>query len=162
MRRTLLTCLCLATLAGCADAPGVKKPLPIDYQEQSKAQAIYRRVGREMAKQDGVVSTYLTSTNNPRRIVCVVRDKATRTALKATFGSTADGLKIRYEIVDAGFKEDDGPIEEVQTQSLPSTLWDKFIFYMKNFAYRVLPSDTIDQPATPPPAAPADPNLKST
>lgn len=167
LRRSLASLVCLLVLAGCADPPGVKKPLPVDYQEQNKAQEVYRRLGPQMAKYDVVVGSYLTQTNNPRRIVVVVKDKAAREQMKMLFGKEVDGVKLKYQIAEKGFDTDDG-ITEVPKQDLPQTWWDKVVFYFKNFAYRVLPSDVIDKddapaPKLPPPdAAPKDPNLKAT
>ncbi len=167
VRRPLISLLCLLALAGCADPPGLKKPLPIDYQEQSNAQTVYRRLGPLMAKYEGVVGSYLTQTNNPRRIVCVVKDKTAREQMKGMFGKQVDGVKIRYEIASKGFDADEG-ITEVQKVDLPTTWWDKVVYYLKNFATRVLPTDVIPKdgapaPKLPPPdVTPKDPNLKST
>lgn len=167
VRRPLLSLLCLLVLAGCADPPGLKKPLPIDYQEQTNAQNVYRRLGPQMAKYEGVVGSYLTQTNNPRRIVCVVKDKTAREQMKVLFGKEVDGVRIRYEIAEKGFDTDEG-IAEVPKVDLPQTWWDKVVYYLKNFATRVLPSDVVpddDAPAptlAPPDAAPKDPNLKPT
>jgi hypothetical protein len=163
--RPLLCLACLAALAGCADPPGTRKPLPLDYGEQTKAQQVYRALSPQLSKYDGVVGSYLTATNNPRRIVVVVKDKDTRDQMKQLFGRDRDGVKIRYEIASKGFEHDDGPIEAVPNQDLPVTWWDKVMFYMKHFAYRVMPEDMrpdgLDEPPTPP-AEPADPNLKAT
>lgn len=166
-RRPLVSLLCVLLLAGCADPPGLRKPLPVDYQEQNKAQEAYRRLGPQLAKYDVVVGSYLTQTNNPRRIVVVVRDKAAREQMRMLFGKEVDGVKIKYEIATKGFDVDEG-ITEVPRQDLPQTWWDKVVYYFKHFAYRVLPSDVIDRddepaPKLPPPdAAPKDPSLKST
>lgn len=167
--RPLASLLCLLVLAGCADPPGLKKPLPVDYQEQTKAQEVYRRLGPQMAKYDVVVGSYLTQTNNPRRIVVVVKDKAAREQMRMLFGKSVDGVKIKYEVAAKGFDVNEG-ITEVPKQDLPQTWWDKVVYYFKNFAYRVLPSDVIDGPdedapapkLPPPDAAPKDQDLKAT
>ena len=175
VRRPVLSLAVLLALAGCADPPGLKKPLPLDYQEQSHAQDVYRRIGPQMAKYDGVVGSFLTQTNNPRRIVVVVKDKTTRDQMRMLFGKENDGVKIRYEISDKGFDANAG-IEAVEKVDLPVTWWDKVVFYLKNFANRVLPADMAPDddgpagapPKLPPPDAnpkedsPKDPNLKTT
>ena len=165
VRRPLISLLCLLALAGCADPPGIKKPLPIDYQEQTHAQMVYHRVGPQMATIDGVVGSYLTQHNNPRRIVCVVKDKVTREQLQGLFGKDADGVRIRYEIADKGFDAREG-IEQVRNEDLPTTWWGKVVYYFKHFATRVMPTD-LAPPEEPPPGAPVpegpqDPSLKST
>lgn len=167
VRRPLLSLMCLLVLAGCADPPGLKKPLPIDYQEQSNAQTVYRRLGPQMAKYDIVVGSYLTQTNNPRRIVCVVKDKTARDQMRTLFGKEVDGVKIRYEIASTGFDSNDD-ITEVAKEELPTTWWDKVVYYLKHFATRVLPTDVVPSeeapaPKLPPPdATPKDPTLKAT
>src|SRR5687767_4409904 len=96
--KALSSFMCLLVLAGCADPPGMRKPLPIDYQEQSRAQAVYRTLGPQLTQFPGVVGSYLTQSNNPRRIVVVVRDKAVLKSMKSLYGKERDGVKIRYEL----------------------------------------------------------------
>lgn len=161
--RPILLLTCILALAGCADPPGMRKPLPLDTREQFAASETYRRIGPELARQPGVVGTYLTQTNNPRRLVIIVRDEATMETIKKQYGRKIDDLRIRYEVANKGWDPNEG-IEAVPTESLPTTWWDKVIFYFKNFANRVMPVDMPSEQPAPnlPPPRIDDKDLKAT
>lgn len=115
--RLLWALVVTACLAGCADPPGVAKPKPLNYQEEHKASEIYHRYASQIDDIDGVLNTYLTASNNPRRVVVVVADRKARSAVREKFGKELEGLKIRYEIADRDVPDDE-PIEAVPTAGL--------------------------------------------
>ena len=72
--RIAIGLLLTVTLVGCADPPGLPKPKPFDLQEEQRATATYDKYKNLVQDTDGVLTTYLTQTNNPRRMVVVVKD----------------------------------------------------------------------------------------
>jgi hypothetical protein len=124
----------LLALAGCADPPGIKKPLPPDAAEVLAATSAHKRLAAELRTEPGVLGTYLTQTNNPRRLVVVVQDEATLERLEQSRPRRYDGLKIRYEVAPQGFVADsDAPVEAVPTETLPEGWWDRFVYYLRHY-----------------------------
>ncbi|MEB3195719.1 MAG: hypothetical protein VKP62_00805 [Candidatus Sericytochromatia bacterium] len=127
----LLLGVALAGLLGCADPPGMRKPLPLDPAEEGQALATYRKAAQEVQQVDGVLGTYLTRTNNPREMVVVVRDKPARKRVGEKFGGEIAGLSLRVELAPKGFEDEQEPIEEVQNEKLPSN-WREWLAYAWN------------------------------
>jgi hypothetical protein len=124
----------LLALAGCADPPGISKPLPPDAAEILASTNAHKRLAAEFRTEPGVLGTYLTQTNNPRRLVVVVRDEATLERLERSRPRRYDGLKIRYEVAPQGFVADsEAPIEGVPTEALPEGWWDRLVYYMRHY-----------------------------
>jgi hypothetical protein len=122
--RLLSTIVLAAFMAGCADPPGIAKPKPMNYQEESKAGEIYNKYSGKLKEVDGVVTTYLTASNNPRRVVVVVRDRKARNAVKDKFGTDLDGLKLKFKTAENDVDVDDSaPIEAVPTSGFEAGGW---------------------------------------
>ncbi|MEB3328928.1 MAG: hypothetical protein VKQ33_06815 [Candidatus Sericytochromatia bacterium] len=133
--RVLLQGFLLLALAGCADPPGLKKPLPPDAAEVLAATSAHRRLAAELRSEPGVLGTYLTQTNNPRRLVVVVRDAATLERLERTRPRRYDGLKLRYEVAPQGFVADsEAPLEAVPAETLPEGWWDRLVYLLRHQA----------------------------
>ena len=133
--RLLLHGLLLLTLAGCADPPGIKKPLPTDAAEVLASTSAHKRLAAELRAEHGVLGTYLTQTNNPRHLVVVVQDEATLERLEQSKPRRYDGLKVRYEVAPRGFVADsDAPIEAVPTEAVPEGWWDRAVYYVRHYA----------------------------
>lgn len=129
--------LALICLTACADPPGVRQPLPSDPREEYAAYAAYRQVASDLSKEDGVLSTYLTRTNNPREVVVVVRDKDVRRRLDDRYRGRMNGLPLRVELAPKGFEEEG--IQPVPQENLPTTWWEKLVYYMRHYAFRWWP-----------------------
>lgn len=129
--------LALACLLSCAEPPGLRQPLPPDPREEFAAYAAYRRAASDLGKEEGVLSTYLTRTNNPREVVVVVRDKDVRRRLDGKYRGRVNGLPVRVELAPKGFEEE--AIQRVQQEMLPTTWWEKVVYYLRHYAFRWWP-----------------------
>ena len=129
--RIAIGLLLTVTLAGCADPPGLSKPKPFDLQEEQRATATYDKYKGVVQNTDGVLTTYLTQTNNPRRMVVVVKDDAAAKAVKKSYRDSilADGLKLKVAVVDR--EGEDDPIEAVPTATTPDTWWGKVLSFFQ-------------------------------
>lgn len=127
----------LLLVVGCADAPGVTKPLPLDYQEQQRATDVYHRNAGRLNGMDGVYSTYLTTHNNPRRIIVVVRDNDALDNVERAFGTSIEGVTLDYRINPKAI-EADGGIKEVPTITMPTTWWGKVLLYLEQLPEKVM------------------------
>lgn len=143
LTRLLCSIVLTAVMAGCADPPGVAKPKPLNYQEEAKASEIYHRYSPQLKDVDGVVTTYLTASNNPRRVVVVVKDRKSRNAVKEKFGTNLEGLKMKFKTAETDADIDDGPIEAVPTSGLEmGGIWGQVLTFFtsvkSNFNKQVL------------------------
>jgi hypothetical protein len=126
-----------ACLGACADPPGLRQPLPVDQREEYASYASFRNLANELSKEDGVLSTYLTRTNNPRELVVVVRDKDVRRRIDQRYQGRLNGLTIRVELAPVGFEEEG--IRAVPKEMLPTTWWGKLFYYLRHYAFRLWP-----------------------
>jgi hypothetical protein len=110
--------------------------------------ASHRQLARELAQEDGVLSTYLTQTNNPRELVVIVRDKDIRRRVDDKYRGRLNGLTIRVELSPKGFEEQG--ILAVTKEELPSTWWGWLVYYFRHYAFRIL--GTREQKTNPAPA----------
>jgi hypothetical protein len=121
----------MLTLAGCADPPGLSKPKPFDLNEENRSTATYNKYKSVVQNTDGVLTTYLTQTNNPRRMIVVVKDEKTAESVKSAFRDKVltDGLSMKVRVVDR--QNDDDPIEAVPTESTPDTWWGRILQFFQ-------------------------------
>lgn len=155
--RALLGAVLLLLLAACADPPGVSKPLPTDPAEVTASTNAHKRLAADLRAEPGVLGTYLTQTNNPRRLVVVVQDEATRDRISNGRPRRYDGVKLRFEIAPQGFRADsDAPIAAVPVEAVPEGWWDRFIYWLKHYGRRL--KGAVTSGASPSPDASASPN----
>lgn len=121
-------------LSACADPPGMPKPLPTDHIEESSAMAMYRKYAPHLREIEGVFSTGLTSNNNPRQLVVVVKDDTAKKRVTSRFKDSLEGLPLVVKIAPS-YAEGEGAIEAVPTQTEPDTWWGKLAEF-----FRTLPT----------------------
>jgi hypothetical protein len=135
----LFSLLIAAALGGCADPPGLAKPKPYSMEEEGQATAVYQKYSGHLQQMDGVLTTYLTATNNPRALMVVVKDDKTAGEVRAKYGRRVDGMRLSVKVLDREVA-DDGPIEEVPTQTVPDTWWGKVVSFFQGISVPWLPA----------------------
>jgi hypothetical protein len=125
LRRVVVSWLALVALSACADPPGMPKPLPVNFQEESHAVQVYDKYAPAIRQIPGVLTTYLTANNNPRQVVVVVQDDPTYVAVQKQFNNKLDDvpLVIRVQTKDT-FNTDPGDVKQVPKVELPTTWWE--------------------------------------
>jgi hypothetical protein len=136
----LFSLLIAAALGGCADPPGLAKPKPYSMEEEGQATAVYQKYSSHLQQLDGVLTTYLTATNNPRELMVVVKDDKTRKIIRDKYGRRVDGMRLSVKVLDSEVADDDGPIEAVPTQTVPDTWWGKVVSFFQGISVPWLPA----------------------
>lgn len=137
-KRILFYLMMTVALGGCADPPGLAKAKPYNMEEESQATAVYQKYSPHLQQIDGVLTTYLTATNNPRSLTVVVKDEKSAEAVREKYGRRIDGMRLSVKVINREVPDDD-PIEGVPTQTVPDTWWGKVVQFFNGISVPWLP-----------------------